>query len=154
MRKIAGIATGILMQLSVVSQQVEIREPVRFLALGDSYTIGQSVADSLSWPLQLYDSLEVEGFTLEELQIIARTGWRTDNLATAIYDARLREDYNLVSLLIGVNDQYQGVPIENYPAAFTGLLEEAIELAGGRTSGVFVLSIPAFIPAANVCVEK
>lgn len=128
----------------VISQPLRITEPVRYLALGDSYTIGESVVPSGRWPQQLYDSLATRGYQTEELKIIAQTGWRTDNLMEAIENANLASDYNLVSLLIGVNNQFQGGSIDTYEDEFEELLLTAIELAGGNKSSVFVLSIPDY----------
>ena len=126
------------------SQELTITEPVRYLALGDSYTIGQSVLPSERWPRQLYDSIASRGYQTGDLRIIAQTGWRTDNLMQAIESANLTPDYNLVSLLIGVNNQYQGASMETYKDEFEELLLTAIELAGGQKSSVFVVSIPDY----------
>jgi len=128
----------------VVAQQVRVESPVRFLALGDSYTIGQGVPEADRWPVQLAEYLQKEGVAVEELKIIARTGWRTDNLISGIIADNPAANYNLVSLLIGVNNQYQRTDIDVYPVEFKQLLNKAIELCGGRKSGVFVLSIPDY----------
>lgn len=116
----------------------------RFLALGDSYTIGESVPDDKKWPVQLRDSLIKRGEVFDEFKIIATTGWRTDDLSKAIGEAQLTNDYNLVSLLIGVNNQYQSRPLQNYGPEFEILLNKAVELAGGIKENVFVLSIPDY----------
>jgi len=126
------------------AQELKLKEPVKFLALGDSYTIGQSVSQSGRWPVQLMDSLDARGIKTGELRIIAKTGWRTDNLMQMIQDQDPPKDYNLVSLLIGVNDQYQGYDTDWYEPRFTELLQKAIELAGGDKTSVFVLSIPDY----------
>ena len=126
------------------AQQVRISSPVRFLALGDSYTIGESVPVKDRWPEQLVNRLEKRGVEVNKLQIIAQTGWRTDNLKDAINDWNLEPTFNMVSLLIGVNDQYQGVDISKYPGNFRNLLETAVSLCGGNKEGVFVLSIPDY----------
>jgi len=133
------------------SQKIKIAEPVRFLALGDSYTIGQSVAVSERWPVQLEMALVYQGFNVQETRIIAQTGWRTDNLKNAINSQQPLTGYNLVSLLIGVNNQYQGGSMNTYAAEFEELLNTAISLAGGIKDHVFVLSIPdyAFTPFGN-----
>lgn len=133
-----------MMANHVFAQQVSVESPVRFLALGDSYTIGQSVPESDRWPVQLAERLKNLGAEIEELKIIARTGWRTDNLLDAIAAEKPHSDYNLVSLLIGVNNQYQGRDIAIYPVEFRQLLNKAIELCGGNKAGVFVLSIPDY----------
>ncbi len=113
----------------------------RFLALGDSYTIGESVTPAERWPVQLAARLRADGLALAEPVIIARTGWTTDELAAGLEAAAPAGPFDLVSLLIGVNNQYRGRSLENYQAEFAALLERAVELAGapGR---VLVLSIP------------
>ena len=116
---------------------------LQFLALGDSYTIGESVAESERWPMLLVDSLATRGITVSKPVIIATTGWRTDELQNAV-DSHPEGTYDLVSLLIGVNDQYQGKPIEDYPDNFRSLLETAIERAAGKRENVFVVSIPDY----------
>ncbi|MBN2350478.1 MAG: hypothetical protein JXJ22_16700, partial [Bacteroidales bacterium] len=131
-------------EYTVYSQELTITEPVRFLALGDSYTIGASVSPSVRWPKQLFDSLTARGYQTESFEIIAQTGWRTDDLEQAIEYANLTENYNLVSLLIGVNNQYQGYSVDTYKPGFEDLLKKAVALAGGKTTRVFVLSIPDY----------
>lgn len=127
------------------AQQLQINGPVRFLALGDSYTIGQSVATNERWPAQLMDSLALRGVVIDTVGIIATTGWRTDNLINAITNKNLQQQhYSLVSLLIGVNNQYQGSPFSQYLNEFPQLLDSAIRYAGGDTSHVFVVSIPDY----------
>jgi lysophospholipase L1-like esterase len=127
------------------SQDLQLSNPIRFLALGDSYTIGQSVPVQMRWPAQLLDSLEERGFEADTLRIIATTGWRTDNLINAIKNQNLEnQDYNLVSLLIGVNNQYQSRPFSQYVTEFPALLDSAIRYAGGDHSRVFVVSIPDY----------
>lgn len=113
----------------------------RFLALGDSYTIGESVAPAERWPVQLAVMLRKRGIDIAEPEIVATTGWTTDDLASAIVEREPRGPYGLVSLLIGVNNQYRGQPLEEYRQQFRGLLEQAIAFADspGR---VLVLSIP------------
>ena len=127
-----------------VYAQIRTEEKVRFLALGDSYTIGQSVSIGQRWPVQLIDSLKANGISCFEPQIIATTGWRTDNLKAAIQNANLANSYNLVSLLIGVNNYYQGRSLTEYKAEFEELLNNAVELAGGNKNHVFVVSIPDY----------
>ena len=144
MKQLFACVIYLLLHLSLFSQELIIRQPVRFLALGDSYTIGQSVQEAERWPHQLYDILDSSGCTLDELRIIAQTGWRTDNLAAAIDGANLTPGYSLVSLLIGVNNQYQQKPLKDYRTEFEELLKTAIYLAGGIKSSVLVLSIPDY----------
>lgn len=132
-------------------QTIKISEPVKFLALGDSYTIGQSVPENERWPVQLMNALSANGFQTGELRIIAQTGWRTDNLRNAINQQLPLNGFNLVSLLIGVNNQYQGGTPQAYAPEFEDLLSQAIALAGYNPARVFVLSIPdyAYTPFGN-----
>ncbi|TAA06739.1 SGNH/GDSL hydrolase family protein [Pseudoxanthomonas winnipegensis] len=115
---------------------------LRYLALGDSYTIGEGVADSERWPVQLARALRDDGLGVDDPQIIATTGWTTDELQAAIDRAAPTPGFDLVTLLIGVNNQYRGRPLDEYLRQFQGLLEHAIALAGGRARRVVVLSIP------------
>ncbi len=131
--------------MATVNGQVFNRNTVvNFLALGDSYTIGESVSEQDRWPMQLIRVLRSKGYECKEPTIIATTGWRTDDLDKAITAANLREEYNLVSLLIGVNNQYQGKSAESYAPEFEALLQRAIRFAGGEKSKVFVVSIPDY----------
>jgi lysophospholipase L1-like esterase len=114
----------------------------RFLALGDSYTIGESVDPEERWPVQLAAMLRERGIDVAEAEIVATTGWTTDDLASAIVEREPRGPYGLVSLLIGVNNQYRGQPLEEYRRQFRGLLEQAITFAGDEPGRVLVLSIP------------
>jgi lysophospholipase L1-like esterase len=115
---------------------------MRFLALGDSYTIGEGVDEAERWPVRLAALLRERGVDVADPQIIARTGWTTDELSAAMDEADPRGPYALVSLLIGVNNQYRGRDAEEYRAEFTALLRRAIGFAGGDASRVIVLSIP------------
>jgi len=135
----------------VFSQPIRINQPVRFLALGDSYTIGQSVENHERWPNQFVDELVKLGYNVEELRIIAQTGWTTSSLQNAINQQMPIEGYNLISLLIGVNNQFFGGNVQDYTPQFQSLLQQAIALAGGKPSNVFVLSIPdyAYTPFGN-----
>ena len=134
-----------LLPFAPMAQDLLITSPVRFLALGDSYTIGQSVPVAQRWPMQLKDSLEHRGFEIDTVSIIATTGWRTDNLLNAIRSQDLRsENFNLVSLLIGVNNQYQSRPFSQYVNEFPILVDSAIQYAGGDPSRVFIVSIPDY----------
>ena len=114
----------------------------RFLALGDSYTIGEGVATEERWPAQLARRLRAQGLAIGEPEVIARTGWTTDELATAIDAAAPQPPHALVSLLIGVNNQYRGRPLDEYAAQFGALLATAIAQAGGESGRVVVVSIP------------
>jgi lysophospholipase L1-like esterase len=113
-----------------------------FLALGDSYTIGEGVALDERWPAQLVARLRNEGIDVDDPQIIATTGWTTDELSAAMDAASFAPPYDLVTLLIGVNNQYRGRPLDEYHAQFHALLQRAIKLAGGNAGHVIVVSIP------------
>jgi len=115
---------------------------MRYLALGDSYTIGESVSTKERWPVQLAALLRQRGIDLGEPQIIARTGWTTDELSDAMDLSRPIGPFALVSLLIGVNNQYRRRPLDEYREQFVALLLRAIDLAGGEGGRVLVLSIP------------
>jgi lysophospholipase L1-like esterase len=116
--------------------------PMRFLALGDSYTIGEKVDSAGRWPVQLAKALRARKVNVGDPEIVARTGWTTDELAAGILAASPSGPYGLVSLLIGVNNQYRGRDAEKYRAELKSLLAQAVEFAGGRASHVIVLSIP------------
>jgi len=116
--------------------------PLHYLALGDSYTIGEAVAPEHRWPVELVQRLRRLHVAIDEPQVIAVTGWTTDELAQAMGAATLTPSYDLVTLQIGVNNQYRGRSADNYRLEFAGLLQSAIHLAGDRPSRVVVVSIP------------
>ncbi|MEP6713846.1 MAG: SGNH/GDSL hydrolase family protein [Ferruginibacter sp.] len=116
----------------------------KYLALGDSYTIGQSVPTADRFPDQANLLLSAQGVAVNTLDIIAVTGWTTANLINAINSNPPTNDYDFVTLLIGVNNQFQGRSIDEYKNEFTILLNRAIQYAGNRKSRVFVLSIPDY----------
>ena len=115
----------------------------RFLALGDSYTIGEGVPPSARWPVQLAAALRHEGLAAEEPRIIARTGWTTDELLGAIEsaDPPIEDSYDLVTLLVGVNDQYRGRGLDSFRSGFARLLDRAVTFAG-NSARVVGVSIP------------
>jgi lysophospholipase L1-like esterase len=115
---------------------------MRYLALGDSYTIGESVPAAERWPVQLAAMLQAAGLTLEAPEIVATTGWTTDELWLGIDQAAPRGPFDLVTLWIGVNDQYRRREASEYAAQFRVLLARAIEFAAGVAGRVLVLSIP------------
>jgi lysophospholipase L1-like esterase len=119
--------------------------PYHYLALGDSYTIGQSVPPDESYPIQLTDALTSGGFIVPAPTIIAFTGWTTDGLIAGIANSNITNNkYQIVTLLIGVNDQYEELTQDHYRTNFITLLHTAINFAGGDSTRVFVLSIPDY----------
>ncbi len=115
-----------------------------YLALGDSYTIGESVSVNDRYPVQLVKLLRENNIQINGPEIIAATGWTTADLLSAINNYRFSQTYDIVTLLIGVNNQYQGRNREEYKDQFTNLVQKAIQLAGNRPSHVVVLSIPDY----------
>ena len=121
------------------------KETMSYLALGDSYTIGTGLKDEGDrYPVKIADKLNAGGYPCHPPHIIAQNGWTTGNLLNATANFTPDSTFDLVSLLIGVNNQYQNRSIEEYAAEFETLLLQAIEYAGNDTSGVFVLSIPDY----------
>lgn len=121
-------------------------DSLHYLALGDSYTIGEAVPDTESYPYQLQQGLDKQKYKFAVPTIIATTGWTTDNLISAIaQNTHVQgKTYDMVTLLIGVNDQYQGLSQDNYKIKFQQVLNTAIQFAGGNKTHVFVLSIPDY----------
>lgn len=117
-------------------------QQISYLALGDSYTIGEAVEQSASFPHQLVALLKEKGLEVSEPKVIAKTGWTTDELKAAIQQEKINENFDLVTLLIGVNNQYRGYSPEVYKKEFTELLEMAIGFAKGEQQRVYVVSIP------------
>ena len=113
-----------------------------FLALGDSYTIGEQVPIHGNFPHLTVDELRRQHFDVADPVIIATTGWTTDELAISIREHNIQETFTFVSLLIGVNNQYRGRTVDDYKGEFTQLLDRAIAYANGQPQKVFVLSIP------------
>ena len=129
----------------------EPKKTYSYLALGDSYTIGQSVLSSENFPSQTVQILNQKNYNFKSPEILATTGWTTDELQTNINNHTFTPPYDFVSLLIGVNNQYRGRSIENYKPEFESLLKQAIQFAGGNASRVIVVSIPDWgvTPFAN-----
>ncbi|WP_425391363.1 SGNH/GDSL hydrolase family protein [Ekhidna sp.] len=113
------------------------------LALGDSYTIGEAVNVDERWPVQLAHRLRQDSIKIDPV-IVATTGWTTDELMSGIVKADVEGTYDFVSLLIGVNNQYRGYPIDQYEREFKELLDQAIKFAGGNPYHVMVVSIPDY----------
>ena len=124
------------------AQTMDSTKSLRMLALGDSYTIGESVPESERWPVQLADTLRKHNIPVADPLIIARTGWTTDELNTAIDKAKPEGTFDLVTLLIGVNNQYRERTAEEYRGEFVALLKRAIGFADNKPSRVIVVSIP------------
>jgi lysophospholipase L1-like esterase len=138
-------ALAAVIAATVAATQAQAKDGARsgYLALGDSYTIGEGVGEAERWPMQLARQLREAGIALDDPRIIATTGWTTDELSAALDAAEpLGQDWALVSLLIGVNNQYRGRPVDDYVPEFTALLDRAIAHAGGDPRRVLVLSIP------------
>jgi len=117
---------------------------IRYLALGDSYTIGESVAVNQRWPVQLASALEGNSDGMVEVEIIARTGWTTGQLGSAILSQQPQGLYDMVSLLIGVNNQFQRLDSTEYRHEFRDLLQQSVAFAGGNPDHVIVVSIPDY----------
>ena len=134
---------------SIPTRKVAEVSTLRYLALGDSYTIGERVPERERWPNQLADLLAENGVQIDTT-VIARTGWTVDELWQGIQANPPDGTYDLVTLLIGVNDQYRGYPVNSYREDFRFMLGKAIEYAGGDPKRVIVLSLPdwGFTPFA------
>lgn len=131
--------------LEPTEMEIQEGDSIYFLALGDSYTIGQGVKVPERWPNQLSEKLKENGIKIRETRIIARTGWTTSALISAIGGSDLSDmgENNLVSLLIGVNNQFRNQPFETFEIEFTSLLNRAIQLSKD-VEKVFVVSIPDY----------
>ncbi|MBD3224082.1 MAG: SGNH/GDSL hydrolase family protein [Caldithrix sp.] len=117
---------------------------VKILALGDSYTIGQSVSRNESWPAQLKDSLLVNGIQVDTMHVVARTGWTTNDLIHTLNQDSVYDSYDLVGLLIGVNNQFQGRSEDEYRTEFTKLVEFCLGRTNGDIEAIFIMSIPDY----------
>lgn len=133
------------------SKYTSTQHTLNYLALGDSYTIGEMVAADESYPNQLAALLTKKGRHINHPIIIAKTGWRTDELIQAIANANLTQKFDIVTLLIGVNNQYQNKDTAIYRAEFVQLLKTSIAFAKDNKHRVFVLSVPdwGITPFAN-----
>lgn len=123
-------------------QNIDDRRASDFLALGDSYTIGEGVENSQRWPVQLVTRLRELGVEIDDVDIVATTGWTTDELQHAINSREFSPPYALVSLLIGVNNQYRGRDLGNYADEFAGLFDFALAMTGNDAGKLVVVSIP------------
>ncbi len=129
-------------QIAPTPTPTDRARPVRFLALGDSHTIGAGVPASARWPAQLVQRIRGEGFEGADVDIVARTGWTTDEMLGGIGRATLLPTYDLVTLLIGVNDQFRGNDSEGYRLDLRLALDKALGFAGDEPGRVIVVSIP------------
>ena len=138
-----------IMDNQLFGQKIKLDKEVRMLALGDSYTIGESVETNMRWPHQIVAEFRSLGKDAHLPDYIATTGWTTRDLLTGIASSLNREkDYNLVSILIGENNQYQGLDITIYEPQLRNIIDQAIQITGKDTASVFMISIPdyAFTP--------
>tara|TARA_B100000929_G_C15488669_1_gene413669 strand:- start:856 stop:1488 length:633 start_codon:yes stop_codon:yes gene_type:complete len=116
-----------------------------YLALGDSYTIGESVLETDRWPVQLVEQLRVRGYKMAAPKIIAKTGWTTEDLLREIEnELNIQRDFDLVSILIGVNNQYQGKRISEYEEDLRTIFNKAVNHSKTLEKGVFAVSIPDY----------
>ncbi len=127
-----------------MNQSIEMDHDKTYLALGDSYTVGQSVTDSERFPIQVASLLSQQDIEIREPELLAKTGWTTGNLLEALNLNPPKKTYSFVTLLIGVNNQYQGRSLNEYKTEFTELLIRAISYAGNNRRHVFVISIPDY----------
>ena len=121
-----------------------MQQLLTYLALGDSYTIGESGLIQKSFPYQTVQMLRKDGYNFSAPEIIAKTGWTTDDLEEGIKQHKFLPKYDFVSLLIGVNNQYGGREVMKYNMEFEELLKKAIAFAGNKTNRVVVVSIPDY----------
>jgi len=138
---------GLLLLIFILAMKPSLQDqsPVKrytYLALGDSYTIGEKVNAAENFPNQVTTILKARGLNFQEPEIVAQTGLTTDELEAAIKKANLRSNYDFVNLLIGVKNKYRGRKAVDYIPEFESLLKQAIQFAGGDSSHVIVLSIP------------
>lgn len=138
----SSIWIGPMIAVLVLGETAPSKPGPRYLALGDSYTIGESVGEADRWPVRLTGLLRERGVAVGGPEIVARTGWTVRELSRGIDAAEPHGPYDLVTLLIGVNDQYRGGDPEAYRSDFATMLRRAVGFAGGKAGHVVVLSIP------------
>jgi len=131
-----------LLTFNFIAMAQTSQKTYTLLSLGDSYTIGESIAEQERFPNQVVDLLSKEKIQFQAPTIVAKTGWTTDELTDAILHTKLKKKYDFVTLLIGVNNQYRERDLTNYETEFHNLLQKAIEFAGGKREYVIVVSIP------------
>jgi lysophospholipase L1-like esterase len=141
--KFAIVAGSLFLLIFILAMKApQIKKAYSYLALGDSYTIGEKVIPEENFPAQVVRILREKGENIDAPKIIAKTGWTTGELQAAINKAKLKKQYDFVTLLIGVNNQYRGLKLVDYIPEFEQLLKQAIKLAGNDSAHVVVLSIP------------
>lgn len=149
--KLSGIFLSLCLLLScdkitapnmTIDPKLPSGTPLTYLALGDSYTIGEAVQANESFPYQLAAQLQAQHLNVQTPKIIAKTGWTTDELQAAIKEANLNTSFDLLTLLIGVNNQYRGYSQATYREEFKALLQTALAFSGQNKKHVFVVSIP------------
>ena len=139
---ISAISLLILLPAYFMISDATVKHKYTYLAIGDSYTIGEMVNENERFPMQLSERLNSDSIDIAEPLIIAKTGWTTDELLAAIKEKNVKDTFNVVTLLIGVNNQYRGRDSENYRMELKQLLDIAVNYTGGKKENVFVLSIP------------
>jgi len=140
--RISGLVLIAALLSACTGQYAPANPGIRVLALGDSYTIGEGVPQSQSWPYQLTSSLEAEGLAVAEVNVIARTGWTSQALLAALQDANPQGSFDLVTVMVGVNDQFNDLPVDSYRENLRELIARAVRLAGDDPKRVLVISIP------------
>lgn len=132
----------LLIFIAAMKERPLQNKPYSYLALGDSYTVGEGIAVKESFPYQVVSILRTTGIEFKNPKVVAKTGWTTDELKAAIQDSELHGRYDVVTLLIGVNNQYRKGLVSDYIPGFESLLQQAIRFAGNNSRKVIVLSIP------------
>ena len=136
------ILTTLIFATSIFSQNIPSN--IKYLALGDSYTIGASVLENERWPNLFMSSLEELGYSIESNEIVATTGWTTTNLLSGINSSNLEKGYNLISILIGVNNFFQSKPVNLFKEELVEIIDSALVLANQDTGALFMLTIPDY----------
>jgi lysophospholipase L1-like esterase len=146
MKRISHFVFLVVTLSSIFNTLKSQSQSMTYLALGDSYTVGEAVPLENSWPHKLVYQLQSDGFDVQEPKIIAITGWRTDELIAAVKDQKkdLDKHYDIVSLLIGVNNQYQKKNISKYKREFKKLIKIGLSKSKYGAEGVFIVSIPDY----------
>lgn len=130
--------------LSTIVKSQNLPANIHYLALGDSYTIGESVNEQGRWPNQFVDSLSKLGYVINQNDIVATTGWTTGNLLNGMENADLKPEYNLISILIGVNNFYQYRPVDEYRMELSEIIDSALVLSNQDTNAIFLVTIPDY----------